>query len=320
MGRPSAFANGPRPVQPERRDKRSAIARKSAAFRLAPPTSAPSTLVDAPAARRRWTASPSRHRGCACARPRRRAARQLLRGCAHALRRRRRRSASGRCRSPRPARRRSTVSPACAAAGTEPASCRDEHVERPAGLALGAASRRCRRSRQPGPPRGLGLGPHHGIGLAVIGAPLGMADDHMAGAGVLQHLGRDVAGMGAARRWVAILAAALAPAAARQDLGGPRQTASPAGRAAPRSRRRDSLVKRRANGVSSCSEAPVPFIFQLPATSGRIPGVMPLSRLPTCAGSHYQNRPTKQSTLGFEGALLPPQARDAARRRATGVD
>ncbi len=38
-------------------------------------------------------------------------------------------------------------------------------------------------------------------------AALGMAHDHVARAGILQHLGRDVAGMGAARLGVAVLAA-----------------------------------------------------------------------------------------------------------------
>ena len=55
--------------------------------------------------------------------------------------------------------------------------------------------------------RRLGLGPHDGVGLAMVGAALGMADDHVAGAGIAQHLGGDVAGMGAARLGVAVLAA-----------------------------------------------------------------------------------------------------------------
>ena len=92
-----------------------------------------------------------------------------------------------------------TVLPAVAAAGTEPAICRREHVER-RGRRRAASPRFADADdrRQPGPQRRLGLGAHQAVGLAVIGAPLGMADDDIAGAGVLQHLGRDVAGMGPA--------------------------------------------------------------------------------------------------------------------------
>ena len=46
-----------------------------------------------------------------------------------------------------------------------------------------------------------GLGAHDCIGFTMIGAALGMADDDGGGAGFLQHLSGDVAGMGAACGW-----------------------------------------------------------------------------------------------------------------------
>ena len=48
-----------------------------------------------------------------------------------------------------------------------------------------------------------------------IGAPLGMADDHRLGAGVRQHLGRDIAGKGAGGLGVAVLPADRDPGARR---------------------------------------------------------------------------------------------------------
>src|SRR5690606_29946493 len=51
-------------------------------------------------------------------------------------------------------------------------------------------------------------------------------------------------------------------------------------------------------------ESLVPFIFQLPATSGRMPGVM---RNPPgaakCVVPDYQKRATKQSTLALKNAI-----------------
>ena len=56
---------------------------------------------------------------------------------------------------------------------------------------------------------------------------------------------------------------------------------------------------------SSSSEALVPFIFQLPATSGRIPGVIGIvpPRSNAVGRVHYQNRATKQSTVARKGAI-----------------
>ena len=62
---------------------------------------------------------------------------------------------------------------------------------------------------EPGPPGGLGLGADLGVGFLVVGAALGMADDDQRAAGVGDHLGRDVAGMGAGFVGVAVLPADL---------------------------------------------------------------------------------------------------------------
>ena len=58
---------------------------------------------------------------------------------------------------------------------------------------------------QAGAPGRFRFLPHQRVALAMIGAALGMADNDRAGAGVRQHLGRKVAGMGARRLGVAIL-------------------------------------------------------------------------------------------------------------------
>src|SRR5690606_20667420 len=59
---------------------------------------------------------------------------------------------------------------------------------------------------------------HDLVALTVIGAALAVADDDVGRAGILQHLGRNVAGMGAAGPGRAVLAAD-ADAAALQRLG-----------------------------------------------------------------------------------------------------
>ena len=122
-------------------------------------------------------------------------------------------------------------------------------------------------ARQPGAPRGLRLGAHVGVGLLVIGAPLRMADDDGARAGIREHLGRDVAGEGAGGLGVAILAADRRPAEPRARREG-RRPASPAGRSAGRPGAPGRARPRR-SASSSAAEPCSPFIFQLPATSGR---------------------------------------------------
>ena len=179
-------------------------------------------------------ASPSRRRACGRPRPpRRSSADELAADAARAFRRLRPRSASGRCRSPRPARRRPRVC-AVAPSGSEPGSCRADHRQRPAGLALGlgladADDRRSGRRAI----AAVGLGAHQRVGLAMIGAPLGMADDDLGGAGVGSIGGGDVAGMGAADGSAWQSWPPTRDAAARSRRAGAR-SASPAGRPALR--------------------------------------------------------------------------------------
>ena len=106
----------------------------------------------------------------------------------------------------------------------------------------------------------------------MIGAPLGMADNDGAGAGIRQHFGRDIAGMGAGGLGVAILradrkrlrAARLSAKAAIRVAGGQTsRSALPATSEAPASM-----------ASNSASEALRPFIFQLPAISGRMASVI----------------------------------------------
>src|SRR5690606_39934239 len=52
---------------------------------------------------------------------------------------------------------------------------------------------------------GFGFSLHVGIGFAVIGTTLAMSDDHERSAGVLEHGRRDVAGVRAAVRRMAVL-------------------------------------------------------------------------------------------------------------------
>ena len=75
---------------------------------------------------------------------------------------------------------------------------------------------------------GAGLGVDERIGLAMIGAALGMTDDDGGGAGVGKHLGRDVAGMGAGGERMAILRAEQ-DGASGQRSSAPGPAASPEG-------------------------------------------------------------------------------------------
>src|ERR1700685_2830950 len=76
-----------------------------------------------------------------------------------------------------------------------------------AGIALGARFADADDGKQARAPRRQRLGAHHGIGLAVIMPTLGMADDDGTGAGVLEHFGGNIAGIGAGRFGMAVLAA-----------------------------------------------------------------------------------------------------------------
>lgn len=69
-------------------------------------------------------------------------------------------------------------------------------------------------------PCGLRLGRDGCVVLAVIGAPLRMSDDHQAGVGIGQHFRRQIAGMGATRRRMAILRPDSEPAVSRDGGSG----------------------------------------------------------------------------------------------------
>ena len=110
-------------------------------------------------------------------------------------------------------------------------------VEHRVGLARPSApprSRRCRGRRaarpasRPRPSRGPARR------SPVVGAALGMADDDQLAAGIGDHFGRDVAGMGAGRLGMAVLAADH-QRRARRPSPRPGRSASPAGRSRRRS-------------------------------------------------------------------------------------
>ena len=157
---------------------------------------------------------------------------------------------------------------AVAPSGTEPSSCAPttSSVRRRSRSSLRLADADDR--HQPGAPRGLRLGAHLCVGLVVVGAPLRMADDHRARAGIGEHFGRNIAGERARRLGMAIL---------RAD----RRPWSPAPRRKGQHQRRgrtdhqiDCADRPAAPWMilpSSAAEALSPFIFQLPATSGRRP-------------------------------------------------
>src|SRR5580704_250700 len=77
----------------------------------------------------------------------------------------------------------------------------------PSGLTLGARLADAEDRDKPGPPRAADLGADFGIALAVPVAALGMAENDVCAAGILQHLGADISGEGALLRGGAILAA-----------------------------------------------------------------------------------------------------------------
>ena len=82
-----------------------------------------------------------------------------------------------------------------------------DHRERLAGVALGLALAEADDGHESGAMGRRRLGAYHCVVLAVIGAAFRMADDDIAAAGIGQHLGADIAGVGAARLGMAILAA-----------------------------------------------------------------------------------------------------------------
>ena len=93
------------------------------------------------------------------------------------------------------------------AVGDRARELRAHHGVRLAGLALGAGFADTDYGDELRPARGLGLGAHGLVGLAMVLPSFGMADDHGAAARVRNHLGRDVAGVGAESLGVAVLRA-----------------------------------------------------------------------------------------------------------------
>ena len=76
-----------------------------------------------------------------------------------------------------------------------------------AGIALGLGFANAQDHRQASGQRRLGLGAHGGVIFCMDGAAFAMPDDHKARARIKQHRGRHIAGKGATRLGMAILAA-----------------------------------------------------------------------------------------------------------------
>ena len=120
--------------------------------------------------------------------------------------------------------------------------------------------------------RRFGLGANEFVGLVMMRPTLRMSHDDVTRAGVLEHRGGNVAGESPARLGRAILSAE-AELAPLDPPGGLRDQ---------RRRRADeqlggagfARVGRRRIASISARDPERPFIFQLPATSGRTPGVM----------------------------------------------
>ena len=107
----------------------------------------------------------------------------------------------------------------------------------------------------------------------MIGAPLGMADNDGAGAGVGQHFRRNIAGMGARRPWDGNPARRSPGLLSRAPCRQRPRSASPAGKPADRPCR-SPWARPRSWPRIRPSRPCRPFIFQLPAISGRMASVM----------------------------------------------
>ena len=146
-------------------------------------------------------------------------------------------------------------------------------IERLAGIALLAGLADADDRDEPGPPDRLGLGAHQRVALAMIGAPLGMADDDRLLAPASASISAEISPVCApeALGWQscaptvnAVAPFALPAKAATSVAGGQtRRSALAATEAAPAS-----------IASNSPREALRPFIFQLPAISGRMASVM----------------------------------------------
>ena len=167
------------------------------------------------------------------------------------------------------------------------------------------ASRRCRRSRSARP----AMPPRPWPARSASVSPWSVRRSEwptitMRGAGILQHLGRNVAGMRARFLPVAILAAAL-DRRARQDFVTRATAAWPARKCSASVSASRPPMKPWPIASSSSSDALVPFIFQLPATSGRMAEV--IGRLPSRQ---------RRSDAGFTTKIGPQSNRQWRPRRA----
>ena len=245
-----------------------AIARKSAAFRLAPPTSAPSTFGTArssPHCRLHRAAIEDADRPPGLAEGRANSLRMTACMAANL-----RRSASGRCRSPRPAHRPRQL-PAAA-----PSRQRCRRAALPTDLGARPPSRSASVSPtqtiggQAGAPARPRPWPASRVGLAMVGAALGMADDDV---GWRRH---PAASRRRYRRYGRLRArrGSPAPPTAMADPGRRPTGDQRKGRADQQLGLGAGPPFRGPLRARDFASARLPFIFQLPAISGRTPGVM----------------------------------------------
>ena len=155
-------------------------------------------------------------------------------------------------------------------AGDRAGELRADAAEGLAGVALGLGLADADDGEEAGPPGRGGLARDERVVSPWSAAALGMADDHRDRAGVRQHLGGDVAGMGAGGLRVTVLAAEREAAAG--EPGDQR------GRRADQHVAAGRMARRRARRATA-AEAARPFIFQFPATSLRRPSAAPPSRI-----------------------------------------
>ncbi len=185
-------------------------------------------------------------------------------------------------------------------------SCLLHHRERQAGPALARGLADADDGREAGAMRGQRLAPHVAGAFAVIGAALGMAHDDGAGARIPEHLGAKCrrygprappSGSPAPRPPGASLAPALASSATRV-AGGQIMTSTAAAKPGSSSR---SCTRR-----ASPRAAARPFIFQFPATRGRMPAVVMAVALSFLLRSTGQGYPLLHASPRAESATTPP--------------
>ena len=206
-----------------------------------------------------------------------------------------------RCRWPRPARRRRR-SRRCSAPSVwiTADSCRlttpSVSSASRCGQRLADADDRRDAVRQ----RGLGLVGHQLVALAVVRAALGVPDDRVAAAELVQHRRRHLAGVGA----LLVRRAVLRAPARRRCRRARRRLPTGTGTARRPRRPRRAGRPRRMPSSSSALAAWLPFIFQLPTTSLRRIGVSRFAHqvstiLPMCWCSTPSARAPRQ--LGWRG-------------------